>query len=597
MSSSKLDACLQWATKNGASIDELVRFNSNEKTGISATLDPSFDAQSLNEKKLIEIPKELLITRQQAKEAFPDTDESSINNVNGLTQIYLANLMFNNESQSEIIRERQEFFRPYLDVLPQQLSQPYFWPLDKLEILKKTDIYVILKQNLRNFITEWKSLLEELDIEIDHDNLSFLLQTGLDLDDDSSFSSLIEYIQSSKISMLKNEGSISWKGFFAYLWASCIFLSRAFPAILINEKCTDINEAFLLPIVDLLNHKNDTNVKWKFLDNNVVFFSNEQNFLKTNDKPNNELFNNYGDKSNEELLLGYGFVEENNSHDICRLTMRLDNDVLQSAKQLGVNLLEKNLLSEGCVQFQLTEKDPLPKALIDLFGYLCKLKVENNLTRRSILEGSDELSNILNSKLTSTKNLIKSIKADNDIGKMLKLYLTSHRKLLNKSIEQLARKQKQIIQTIPANNMISFKSIFKSDKMFANAMLLRFGVIKFEDLVTKNCLNKALMLWIVRVANQNSLERKLEYSVPDFILKTFEDVASTIVVQKEDVTEYMSFYKELFPHLSQKLPDVFGKGDWGIKQFIIADTVIDRIVWIRKTNDEPFFIKKEEYNV
>lgn len=180
---------------------------------------------------------------------------------------------------------------------------------------------------------------------------------------------------------------------------------------------------------------------------------------------------------------------------------------------------------------------------------------------------------------------------------MLKLYLTSHRKLLNKSIEQLARKQKQIIQTIPANNMISFKSIFKSDKMFANAMLLRFGVIKFEDLVTKNCLNKALMLWIVRVANQNSLERKLEYSVPDFILKTFEDVASTIVVQKEDVTEYMSFYKELFPHLSQKLPDVFGKGDWGIKQFIIADTVIDRIVWIRKTNDEPFFIKKEEYNV
>lgn len=595
MCASKLERCLHWAKENGASIDDAVHFENSETNGFSAILNKSIDIKSLDQKKLIEIPKNLLITKHLAKEAFVETDDGSIGNTNALTQMYLAKLMFDNSNCSEIMNEKRVFFKPYLDVLPLDLSHPYFWPLEKLELLKKTDVYVILKQNLKKFILEWKSVVELLDIKIDHDRLAFLLQTTLDLDDDLSFNSLIDYIQISKTSFLEDRSNIPWDGFFAYLWSTCVFLSRAFPAILIDKKCTDINEAFLLPIVDLLNHRNDTDVKWRFMDNNVVFFSDEQNFKGKRENPNNELFNNYGDKSNEELLLGYGFAEENNNHDFCRLTMRLDNDYLQGAKKLGVNLRDQNLVSDGCVQFQLSGSDPLPKALVDLFGYLCKLKSEKTITSRAALEGTDELGNILNSKLIATKDLIKFIKGSDRINKILKSYLTSHRKLLNKSIECLAKKQKQMIQSISSKSMISFKTIFKSDKTFANAMLLRFGVLKFEDLVTKNCLNKALMLWIVRISNKETLEKKLDYSVPNFILETFADVSSTIVVQKEDVMEYMTFYKELFPHLTQKLPDVFGKGDWGIKQFIIADTVIDRIVWIRKSNQEPMFVKKEEY--
>lgn len=265
-------------------------------------------------------------------------------------------------------------------------------------------------------------------------------------------------------------------------------------------------------------------------------------------------------------------------------------------KKQGIKLTQENLIAPDCVQFKLSMNEPLPESLLKLFGFLCKLRSEDKITYRALLEGYDELHGILESKLNSTKSLIKELKGNDQIIQTLKLYLVSQRRILNRTVETLAGKQKNIVKSIPQQNMLSFKTIFKSDKMFANAMLLRFGVIKFEDLISKDVMNKALMLWIVRVSNKDALPKKLEYTIPQFILDMFKEVSDNIVVQREDVMEYMDFYKELFPHLSQKLPEVFSKGEWGIKQFIIADTVIDRLVWIKKNNHEPIFLTKTFYH-
>jgi len=598
METERLNSLLKWSKENGSIIDDSIEFKIDVVNGVHATLTNSGKIDSLNDKKLISIPSDLLITKKLASEAFGDeTVEIQISNPNALTQLYLCQLKFQTVSQSETLLSKQKFFKSYLDTLPIHLTHPYFWSKENIEFLKKTDIFVIVKQNLTNLINEWRAILKVTKSKPFNDDLdNFLFQNDRDLNNEVTLNIVFDYIQLSLKRLNEDTQLIHWNSFFAYLWSFCIFNSRAFPEIVMNSDCENINQAFLMPIIDLLNHKNDTKTRWTFSENKVNFISNEENFSNKKENPNDQLYNNYGDKSNEELLLGYGFVEEANKYDYCRLTLKLDDALLKNAtEKQGIKLTSENLITPGCVQFKLSYKTPLPQELFELFGFLCKLRSEDNLTYRSVLEGSDELDNILSSKLNSVKELTKNLKGDDKFIQILKSYLSSQRKILNYTMEALAKKQKITIKSIPQKNIISFKTIFKSDKIFANAMLLTFGVIKFEDLISKGVLNKALMLWIVRVSNKDMLDKKLEYQVPEFIITTFKEVASNIVVEKDDVVEYMSFYKTLFPHLTQKLPDVFGKGNWGIKQFIIADTVIDRIVWIKKNNQEPFFLEKIQF--
>lgn len=604
METEKLNKLIDWATQNGTIINQAIEFKVDKSNGIYATLANPDKIKSWDEEKLISVPSNLLITKKLALESFGSKiNDEKITNPNALTQMYLCQLKFQTEHQSESLASKQKFFGNYIDLLPTSLSHPYFWPLDKLELLKKTDIYITVRQTLTSLIAEWKDILNICDIkpyEKDNGNINELITKEFDLNDQDTSNLVFQYIQDSVKQLSKDPSNIHWNSFFAYLWSFCIFNSRAFPEIILNSNdITNINQAVLMPIIDLLNHKNNTKVKWIYAkdDQKVNFFSNVENFTnRKKENPNNELFNNYGDKSNEELLLGYGFVEESNNFDFCRLTLRLEDQLLKDAKlKQGIKLTHENLIALGCVQFKLSMNEPLPGSLIELFGFLCKLKLEDRITYRALLEGSDELHGILESKLNSIKGLIKELKGNDLIIRTLKSYLVSQRRILNHTVEKLVGEQKNIVKSIPPQNMISFKTIFKSDKMFTNAMLLRFGVIKFEDLISKDVMNKALMLWIVRIANKDALPKKLEYTVPQFIIDMFKEVSDNIVVQKEDVMEYIDFYKELFPHLSQKLPEIFSKGEWGIKQFIIADTVIDRLVWIKKNNHEPIFLKKTFY--
>ena len=173
---------------------------------------------------------------------------------------------------------------------------------------------------------------------------------------------------------------------------------------------------------------------------------------------------------------------------------------------------------------------------------------------------------------------------------MIKLYYQDNKKILNATTEKLSVLQKKIY----SNNKefsLSFKTIFKNDKIFANSLLLVFGAINYEDLITKDCLNDALLLWIVKLINDKSNNQG------GFIKQTFKEVSDSIVIEKEDVMEFLPFYKKYFPNLSERIPEIYSVGDWGIRQFIVADTAIDRLVWIRKSNKEPIFLMKKAYDL
>lgn len=554
----KLEACIKWLRENDGFVDERVEFKHNTNTGISAHVKDSV----ATDQPLIRVPENLLLTNEKAQEAFQLGIEAINKDYpNSLLQLYVAKLKFEEDAGS--------FFKPYIDMLPLQLEQPYFWDANDLQLLKGTDIYLVMKQHLPKLLQEWTSLLQKLKIA-PSDDLAKLHAPDVDL---------FDYLQKCPPEASK----VSWTSFSSYVWAAGIFASRAFPKIALTNRCLSINEAFLYPIVDLLNHNNDTKVKWYSENGQMCFVTQER--LQSGD----ELFNNYGNKSNEDLLLSYGFVQDNNQYEDSRLTLRLDEQLLSEAVLHGVALTDERV-ADNCVQFKLTKKCLLPENLVQLFAYLHKLKSEEGINLRNTLEGSDGLQSILMQKVEFFRNRFK-IDASNKRRRTLRKYFDSQRKMFQAGVESLQKRQKEIVKS-NSPFMTSFKSIYKSDKKFANSLLLVFGVTKFDDLITKDCTRDALLLWIVRISNKEAYPRKLEFEVPQFIYDTFQEVSSTIVVERHDVMEMMPFYKKMFPSLSEKIPEVFSEGNWGIRQFIVADTVLDRLVWTRKLTQEPFFIKK-----
>lgn len=574
-SSVELASFIEWTKANGAVIDERLEFKVTQASGIACFTKEEIKIQ---EDPLIYVPKDMLVTLELAEKYFVKSAsdiELSSKNPNALTQLFLAQLKFGDAKE-------REFFIPYMSLLSIELDQPYFWSLEVLNLIEGTDLYLVLKKNISRIANEWLELLEQLEI-INEDSEEIRNKDAAEL---------LNFISSYRIS---NCESIQWNGFFAYLWSTCIFSSRAFPQLLIGSKNSkNLNQGFLYPIVDLLNHKNDTNVRWDFQDDKVCFKA--LDFIKSG----TEIFNNYGNKPNEELLLSYGFVEEHNFHDTSRLTLKLDSQMIITAQKSGVNLTKSELIKSDCVQFELALKSNIPKNLINLFGYLSKLRSEESITIRSLLVGSDELSSILNQKVEFFKKALKfdqSTLKNSNINSVqsVKKFLTSQRKIYTRNLESLQKVQKIIIKE--SEESVSFKNIFKSDKTFANSTLLTFGVTNFEDLILKNCMKNALLLWIVRIANCDEYPKKFDFSYPKFILTVFEEVSSTIVIEKDDVMDYMEFYKFLFPKISDKIPEVYKQGNWGIKQFIVADTVLDRLVWTRKVTEETIFLKRQEFKL
>ncbi|KAM3160304.1 SET domain-containing protein [Lachancea thermotolerans] len=569
MTTGAVDSCVEWARSHGSVIDDRVEFRADPNQGTYAVANARISEGSV----LVTIPRKLLITTTLAEKHFRLKNPVE-SNPNALLQLFLSKLKFSSKSCDEI-----SFFQPFMDVLPliRDIHSPYFWSSEELTALKGTDLLIKTERNLKKVIEEWFGLITKAKAADDEDT-AFYLQS----------SSNPHFQVSDHMSYSK---SSSWHSFSSYLWSAYIVSSRAFPELILeNENLKNINQAFLYPIVDFLNHHSGQKVQWQLnKDRNGVSFSSGNQIEK-----GQEIFNNYGDKSNEELLLNYGFAIQNNMNDSSTLTLRLPPGQLESLKSCDLTLRDQNL-AENSVNFLLTLDSPLPMPLMKLFGILSKLTSEKFITARSVLDGSEQLNAIIEQKLSFFKDASKlKVSLKSPIrSKSTKAYMAGQKRIFQEASDFIKKFQKKVLKELKP---LSFKSLFKSEKTFVNTLTLTFGVTKYEDLVTKNFLQQALLLWIVRAHNLSS--RKAEnLALSQFIFDCFEDVKSCIVIEKDDVHEYLAFYKSIFPQLSMKIPEVYGKGDWSIKNFIIAGTVIDRLVWKLPASQEAFFFERRPYDL
>ncbi|ODV84530.1 hypothetical protein CANARDRAFT_29068 [[Candida] arabinofermentans NRRL YB-2248] len=576
----KIKTLVEWALNNGSTINEGISFEDVQSKGCSAIL-----KQDIKDKTdLIKIPGSLLITPDLAIDYFGKefTNEKTGNEQ---LQLFVAKLKFDsNDTSSSTTVESLDYslkFKPYIDSLPSsdQLSGvPFYWHPAEIELLKGTDARMVMNNKFTAIVQEWKDSISQLD-------------SNKQIKEDLKFYD--DYVKGSyKIGDLKlyeflDSKIESWTSFTAYLWSYCIFSSRAFPLILIKgSKVKYTSQAFLLPIVDLLNHENGRKVSWKFENNEFLFSSLDSD---TNLKKGLELYNNYGDKTNLDLLFGYGFTIDNNEFDSTSVTVKVDEETMEAAKVAG--FLDPSANVKG-INFDITRSNILPSELVKFFAYLVQLTSEKGqYTLRMKLESLTQIKQILESKVAFFKNskIESSKNLSEDVIKTVKKYKNSQKSLFQRSVDEVNKIEKQLLKEYKP---LSFKTVLKNDKTFTNSLILTFGAGSYEELSQKGLLNQCLLLWIIRNYNKSHYNAVDDSIFPDFIYNTFQDVRNTIQITKEDVLEYQGLYTTLFPKLAQKIPEIYAKGDWSAKNMIIAGTVVDRIGFTRTVSNEMYLLNK-----
>ncbi|PKY02612.1 SET domain protein [Aspergillus campestris IBT 28561] len=106
-----------------------------------------------------------------------------------------------------------------------------------------------------------------------------------------------------------------------YLWASTIFVSRAFSSKVLSGVIPDSDlpeesVSVLLPFIDVLNHRPLAKVEWRAGKDDVAFLTRE------NVAAGEEIANNYGPRNNEQLMMNYGFCLSGNPCDYRTVGLR-----------------------------------------------------------------------------------------------------------------------------------------------------------------------------------------------------------------------------------------------------------------------------------
>ncbi|KAL4736007.1 hypothetical protein BDV11DRAFT_194810 [Aspergillus similis] len=185
----------------------------------------------------------------------------------------------------QYLRGPESFWHPYIRTLPRPGSLttlPYYEEEEDLEWLEGTSLVQARKQKVALLREKYESSSRELRKSGFHDAERY-----------------------------------SWN---LYLWASTIFVSRAFSEKVLSgvipEHEMPENASVLLPFIDILNHRPLAKVEWRAGQQNVDFVVLEEVSV------NEEIANNYGPRNNEQLMMNYGFCLANNPCDYRTVSLR-----------------------------------------------------------------------------------------------------------------------------------------------------------------------------------------------------------------------------------------------------------------------------------
>lgn len=584
----KLESLLTWAKQNDAIIDSRVNLLLSSDLGLLAKASDDISAS-----KIFEVPSSICLGPDLARSIFEHhlKDKSYYDGGDELTTLLISKFKFD--------KLCEHGFGPYIDILPDRLNVPFYWNHQEQSLVEDTDLKIILNRNLQKLVEDWHAVVGSLTYQEEHSSFEAEFKADLKFYEDYHAGRydgdrLYEYL---------NKEIHSWTSFSAYVWAHSILTSRGFPYLLVAEDISkhNLTKACLIPLFDILNHKSNSPIKWtpaKESENNKVIFK-----LEKEAKKGEQLFNNYGDKSNCELLLGYGFAEEKNPHDLASITLKIDDEnIFKKALAHGVEFFDgetkvKDIgsLIKG-VNFQISNESLLPLNLIDFFAFIVQMKFEENigLTLRMKLEAVAQVMNILENKVSLFKKNIPQIDGVNiQRWKYVKIYRNGQRVLYQKSLEKVLSLEKNMLKKYKTG-IFAFKSLLKIDRGFAAAVTKGLRLKSDEDITGLN-MDDILLLWLVRVYNKDASPNNFflassEYgALISLILTQFNEVKSSIEIDDADRLDYKKFYSSYFPEIAKRSPEVFGKGKWDLDTFIIADTVVDRIVYRRPVNQELLF--------
>ncbi|KAB8239371.1 SET domain protein [Aspergillus alliaceus] len=196
----------------------------------------------------------------------------------------------------QYLRGKESFWYPYIRALPQPgaLTTPLYYEGDDLAWLEGTSLSPAREQKAK--------LLKEKY----HNAHTDLRKSG--------FEGAEKY---------------TWD---LYLWASTVFVSRAFSAKVLSDVIPDTqlpeeDVSVLLPFIDILNHRPLAKVEWRAGKDNVVFL------VLEDVAAGQEVSNNYGPRNNEQLMMNYGFCLPDNPCDYRIVSLRAPpGSPLQMAK-------------------------------------------------------------------------------------------------------------------------------------------------------------------------------------------------------------------------------------------------------------------------
>ncbi|KAG0375429.1 hypothetical protein BGX24_009138 [Mortierella sp. AD032] len=188
------------------------------------------------------------------------------------------------DSSSTTSATAPSFYKPYLDMIPDQIHTALSFDEQEMERLRGTNAYMAVKELQESLRAQYDKAMEVV---------------GSDL---------------------KVEDGYTWERF---LWAKTVISSRTFPASLFGNETQ--GNIVLIPLADSMNHKSRHKITWLKTAEGLQMAG-------AASKKGNQIFNNYGPKSNEELLTGYGFCIENNEDDFVTLKTNFSRDPDQERK-------------------------------------------------------------------------------------------------------------------------------------------------------------------------------------------------------------------------------------------------------------------------
>ncbi|EGV65954.1 hypothetical protein PSN45_003240 [Yamadazyma tenuis] len=603
-----ISGLLQWCKENGTLLSPRVEFKNIDATNIGGFFQNSEkEAADDLEDEHIRLPLKLAITVSDAIKSFSDGNEADTftnisnktSNINSLLKLFLA------REKSEKYLSKS-FYQPYLTLLPSltDINSPYTWSPEDKESLRGTNLGSALKENLAALVEEWWQVINLLPESIDKPEQHFV---------NMKFYYEFKFHQEKDLYELFNteQDFNNWTSFTNYLWSSLILKSRSFPAYLIKnvdkEKDIKMDEAMLLPVVDLLNHSMKADVEWSVTRTGGTDFF---NFKSNSALVGRELFNNYGRKGNEELLLAYGFCIEGNEADTTALKIKIPVEMLPELEQAGVKLPrlsdyttavvrtdeptpdnkgDYSEFSDGLLFFVTVNN--VPENLISLFQQLVKTPWETDITLRTKLAGINHLRQALESKITII-NEIKKPSAQSANTRNIDIYVSSQKQILNSAVKILKRKEKDILVDPEVKpNLVTLKTVYKKDKKFADALLVSLGVTSYEQLIEHSFQDQAWLLFLIRCHNKKEYADEEENYLPDWIHDSFERMTKEHTITAEEIVQYQELYESLVIPLTSTAPDVFNRGVWTVEQLIISARLLDTISFVRGKKQECILVK------